>query len=99
MDGKYYVYILTNKRKTTLYTGVTNHIAKRLIDHLRDQNGEQKSFAGKYFCTNLVYYETFNSPREAISREKEIKLLLRSKKEELINEFNPEWKFLNEDFS
>lgn len=91
----YYIYIATNPTKSTLYTGVTNDLERRMEEHKSDAFGEKKTFAGKYCCFNLSYYEYFFQIEEAIDREKEIKLLKRKKKEELINFFNPHWRFLN----
>ena len=90
----YSVYIVTNPQATVLYTGVTNCLCQRLTEHWTSR-GKPASFAGKYFCFNLLYYE--NSPyiKDAIAREKEIKGWSRSKKLELIKAFNPEWLFLN----
>jgi putative endonuclease len=92
----YCVYIVTNKRKTVLYTGVTNDLEQRIIEHYMDRT-EQKTFAGKYNCHFLVFYEMYKYINDAIAREKEIKGWLRIKKEKLITDFNPEWKFLNEE--
>ena len=90
----YYIYILTNKRKTVLYTGVTNNLRERLHYH---QNPDvlSKSFTTKYRCHYLVYYEHYQNINISIQREKQIKGWKRDKKVELINSFNPEWKFLN----
>lgn len=94
----YYVYIVTNKNKTVLYTGVTNNLQARLQQHYTNaQPFTHKSFAGKYNAYNLLYYERFEYIQHAIAREKEIKGWLRSKKEALINTTNPEWRFLNSD--
>ncbi len=95
-ETTYSVYILTNIRKTVLYTGVTNDLEQRIIEHYIDRI-EQKTFTGKYHCHFLVFYETFSYINDAIEREKEIKGWLRVKKAKLITEFNPEWKFLNEE--
>jgi putative endonuclease len=62
-----------------------------------EERGRQKTFAGRYFCFNLIYYERHTFIEHAIDREKEIKKWRREKKEVLINAFNPEWKFLNEE--
>lgn len=91
-----YVYILTNPLKTVLYVSVTNNLAQRLVEHYMNR-GTNKSFAGKYYCYNLLYFEIFNGPIAAIVREKEIKDWNRSKKEALIKPFNPELRFLNEE--
>jgi putative endonuclease len=65
------VYILTNHGNTTLYTGVTSNIQKRLHEH---RNGTyEKSFTSKYDLTKLVYYEVFLRIEDAIAREKQIK--------------------------
>lgn len=74
-----YVYITTNPQKKVLYTGVTNNLSQRLIEHYMDR-GTKNSFAGKYYCYLLLHFEEFNNPAEAIAREKEIKDWRRSKK-------------------
>jgi len=95
----YYVYIVTNIKKNVLYTGVTNNLDKRLFEHEEDSKSGKKHFAGKYNCIYLVYYERFQWINEAIEREKEIKGWSRLKKEKLILDFNPLWKFLNHEFN
>jgi putative endonuclease len=90
------VYILTNLKKTVLYTGMTNDLEQRIAEHYIDRI-EKKTFAGKYNCHFLVFYETYRYVNEAIAREKEIKGWLRVKKAKLISDFNPQWKFLNEE--
>jgi putative endonuclease len=90
---RYVVYILTNNRKNVLYTGVTSNFIQRLMEH---KNGTKGWFTKKYQCHYLVYYEYHQYIISAIDREKEIKGWGREKKEKLINDFNPEWKFLNE---
>jgi putative endonuclease len=94
MGSNYFVYIITNPNRTVLYTGMTNDLESRLIEHYLNR-GRDRTFAGRYFCFNLIYYERHSSPTAAIEREKEIKDWNRSKKEALINTVNPEWKFLN----
>ena len=91
----YFVYIVTNKYRTTLYIGVTNNIQKRIAEHYFDNQNLKKSFAGKYACYYLVYYEGFQYPKDAINREKELKKWRREKKNKLISEFNPKWETLN----
>jgi putative endonuclease len=93
----YFVYIITNKYKTVLYTGVTNDLKRRLLEHENDVKTVKKHFTGKYNVYFLIYYERFQYIEHAIEREKQIKGWLRSKKEQLISEFNPEWRFLNEE--
>jgi putative endonuclease len=84
----YYVYILTNKTRTTVYIGVTNDLATRLDQH---QGAEVKSFTKKYRLTKLVYYEIFSDIRDAIAREKQLKGWRREKKNALIATVNPQW--------
>ena len=91
----YYLYITTNPKKTVLYIGVTNDLDRRVEEHQEDCFGARKTFAGKYFCYNLIYYEYYPNIEEAIGREKYLKGLIRKKKEALINFFNPEWRFLS----
>ena len=93
-EHNYYVYILTNWKKTVLYVGVTNNLNRRLREHYANR-GKPKSFTGKYYCYNLVYYEWHQYILNAIAREKELKYWLRAKKAVLISEANPEWKFFN----
>jgi putative endonuclease len=92
----YYVYILTNKSKAVLYTGITNELKERLYFHCNPE-ANSKSFTSKYKCFFLIYYERYEDVNIAIEREKQIKGWKRDKKEILIKEFNPEWKFLNND--
>jgi len=91
----YFVYITTNENKTTLYIGVTNNIQNRLSQHYFDSQNFKKSFAGKYNCYYLLFYEGFEDINAAIAREKEIKKWRREKKEILITSFNPNREFLN----
>jgi len=93
----YFVYILTTRNNTVLYTGVTNDLKRRLQEHIADSQSEKKTFAGKYNCTYLVYYERHQWIQHAIEREKEIKGWRREKKVALIKDMNPEWRVLNED--
>lgn len=88
------VYIMANPRRTVLYIGVTEDLARRVLEH-RDKR-DPKSFTARYNCTVLVYFENFHHIEEAISEEKRLKSLLRSKKEDLINSVNPLWKDLFE---
>jgi len=87
---EYYVYILTNVSRT-LYIGVTNDLIRRLEEH---RSGLGSEFTKKYHIHQLVYYESTNSVMTAIEREKELKSWRRSRKLELINEKNPDWKDL-----
>lgn len=91
----YYVYILTNYNKSVLYTGVTNDLKIRLHQHKNPTTEDKTYFTMRYKCYYLVYYEYFQDVEQAIVREKQIKGYSRMKKEKLINDFNPDWNFLN----
>lgn len=84
-----YIYITTNKANTVLYTGVTNNLKVRIYKH--KSHVYPGSFTSKYNVTKLVYFESFQTIVEAISREKQLKAGSRNKKIELINVFNPDW--------
>ena len=91
------VYIMTNKNHTTLYTGVTSDLWKRINEHL--SGAFPNSFSNKYKINKLVYYETFHSIKEAINREKQIKSGSRAKKMLLINSINKDWRDLSGEIS
>lgn len=88
---QYYVYIMTNYSNSTLYTGITNDLVRRVYEH---KNKLIEGFTSRYNITKLIYYEVTNNSIEAISREKSIKNLVRRKKNELIDKFNPNWQDL-----
>ncbi|MBI1287557.1 MAG: GIY-YIG nuclease family protein [Flavobacteriales bacterium] len=92
----YFVYIVTNRSKKVLYIGMTNHLQKRLEEHHQNALGPKSSFAGKYNCYFLLYWEHFQFVNDAYAREKELKGWRREKKEKLITDFNPNWDFLND---
>jgi len=85
---EFYVYIMTNKCNSVLYTGMTNNLTKRVHQH------KQKlvdGFTKKYNITKLVYFEIFADAMSAIKREKQIKAGSRKKKEQLISSINEDW--------
>ena len=88
---QFYVYIMTNKSNTVLYTGMTNDIRKRVYEHKKKL---VEGFTKKYNDVKLIYYEAFKDSTSAIQREKQIKAGTRRKKEELINSINKEWRDL-----
>jgi len=83
----YYVYMMTNRWKNVLYTGVTNSLERRVWEH---KNGTCGGFTKQYNCDRLVYFEEFDEIDQAIDREKQIKGWSRSKKDALIARQNPE---------
>ncbi|MBS7564381.1 GIY-YIG nuclease family protein [Mucilaginibacter sp. Bleaf8] len=92
----FFLYITTNPSKTTLYVGITNDLHRRLQEHEANK-GKPETFAGRYYCHWLVYYERHTNIEHAIAREKEIKKWRREKKIALIQSINPELRFLNKE--
>ena len=88
MWDSFFVYIMTNKTRTTLYTGVTNSLLRRVVQHRR---AEHPGFTARYHLDRLVYYEEYRNIRDAIAREKQIKRWRRGKKISLIDHRNPQW--------
>lgn len=94
----YYIYIITNKAKTVLYTGVTNNLKIRLQQHFDNIETNNPTFASRYQVQYLLYFEKFTWIQDAIAREKEIKGWRREKKMNLIKTINPDLNFLNQLF-
>ena len=89
---KYYVYILTNKHCTVLYTGVTSDLLRRVYEHKNHLDND--SFTAKYKVTRLVYFEETSDVKVALEREKQIKSWNREQKISLIMGENPYWEDL-----
>ena len=87
-SANYFVYILANRNNNVIYVGMTNNLERRIYEH---KNKILKGFSSKYNLNKLVYYEIFNTPTEAIKREKEIKKWRREKKNILIESMNKNW--------
>ena len=85
--------MMANKRNGTIYTGVTNDLIRRVYEHKTDLND---GFTKKYRCYKLVYYESFATMYDAISREKQLKAGSRKKKIALIEPDNFNWQDLYE---
>ena len=90
----YFVYIMTNYNNAVLYTGVTNDLQRRVLEH---KSGLGGTFTCRYHIKKLVYYEAGCDIQTAISREKQIKAGSRQKKVDLVNSMNPHWKDLFEE--
>ncbi len=90
----YYVYILSNNTNTTIYTGVTSNLQRRVYEH--KHNLAEGSFTARYGVHKLVYFEVTSDVHSAIEREKQIKGWNRARKNKLISEMNPRWKDLYE---
>ncbi len=94
LERKPAIYIMTNKRNGTLYTGVTSNLIKRVYQHKEVQ---LDGFTKCYNCKKLVYYEQYEDMLTAIEREKQIKGGSRKKKLALIESINPDWRDLYND--
>jgi putative endonuclease len=94
MEKHYYVYILTNRRNSVLYTGVTSDLARRVHEH---RTKAVAGFTARYNVDKLVYFEVTDGVEGAIGREKQIKAGSRRKKIDLINRANPVWRDLFEE--
>jgi putative endonuclease len=90
---RFYVYILSNKRNGTLYTGVTSDLVKRIYEH---KNNLVDGFTKKYSIHRLIWYEPHETAETAIIRERQIKKWKRQWKLELIERHNPQWNDLSE---
>ncbi|MFZ6050747.1 GIY-YIG nuclease family protein [Halocola ammonii] len=88
-----YVYITSNRNRTTLYVGVTSNIKKRVFQH---KFAKGSKFTSKYNCCDLLYLETIPGMMNAINREKQLKRWHRDWKWNLIKEGNPELRDLSE---
>jgi putative endonuclease len=93
-DKQFYVYIMTNRYNTVLYTGMTSELQARVCQH---KERLIPGFTKRYNIDKLVYYEEVADSLKAIKREKQIKAGSRQKKENLINSLNAEWKDLYND--
>jgi putative endonuclease len=94
LDKQYYVYIMTNKHHTVLYTGMTNDLQRRAYEHRTGQGG---GFTSRYNVKELVWYEICQDVNAAIAREKQIKGGSRKDKIALVDQMNPEWRDLYDD--
>jgi len=89
----YYVYIIASRRDGAIYIGVTNNLVRRVYEH---RIKAVPGFTSKYNITQLVWFEVYDDPVSAITREKELKKWKRTWKIQLIQAENPEWKDLYE---
>ncbi len=90
-EHHYFIYIKANKYNNVLYTGVTNDLQRRIIEH---RTGKGGSFSKKYKLCKLVYFEEGSDINQAIAREKIIKGGSHKKKVQLVNSINPDWEDL-----
>ncbi len=95
-QNKYYVYVLASRPYGAIYIGVTNNLAKRILEH---KQGRFDGHTKKYDIHRLVYYEFFDRIDDAIDREKRLKKWRRAWKDELIEKMNPDWNDLSNDIN
>ena len=88
MSKAYFTYILASKKNGTLYIGVTSDLVKRVWEH---KNNVIEGFTRKHGVHDLVYFENFDAPDDAIHREKRLKKYTRAAKIKLIEKENPNW--------
>ena len=84
----YYVYLAASRKHGTLYLGVTNNLVRRIHEH---KTKVAPGFTSQYNVVRLVWYEAYDDPTNAITREKDVKKWRRDWKIRLIEEENPEW--------
>jgi putative endonuclease len=89
-----YVYFMSNKKDGVIYIGVTKDLIRRVWEH---QNKINRGFTAKYNADKLAYFEAYESIVEAIAQEKKLKNIKRSKKIEIIERANAEWRDLAEE--
>jgi putative endonuclease len=94
-NKEYYIYLLTNWNNKIMYVGMTNNLQRRIYEH---KEKSVKGFTEKYNVNKLVYFEQTSDVEAALNREKEIKKWRRGKKNSLVENVNPEWKDLSENF-
>jgi putative endonuclease len=84
----YFIDMMSNFNNTVLYIGVTSDLIKRVFEH---KNGINDGFTKQYKCNKLVWFDQTADIYEAIKKEKQMKKWKREYKDNIINEFNPEW--------
>ena len=88
MSEQFFVYILASRKHGTLYIGITNDLIRRVYEH---KEKFVRGFTARHNITKLVYFEIFEDPITAITREKRLKKWHREWKIQLIQSKNPEW--------
>lgn len=87
----FYVYMLASRRNGTLYTGMTDDLARRVWEH---QTGAFPGFTKRYGVRTLVWFEVHETREAAFKRERQVKKWERQWKLRTIEEVNPDWKDL-----
>jgi len=84
----YYVYLTASRKHGTLYLGVTNNLIRRVYEH---RTKAVDGFTSQYNVVKLVWFECYDNPTNAITREKKLKKWRREWKIQLIEKENPDW--------
>jgi putative endonuclease len=92
----YYVYLLASRRNGTVYLGVTRDLVRRVYQH---RNKATPGFTSRYHVARLVWFECYDDPMSAITREKELKKWRRAWKLRLIEDSNPQWRDLYDEIA
>ncbi len=92
---EYFVYIMASRKGGALYIGVTSNLVARVWEH---KSGHGSAHVARYKIHTLVYYGAFSNINDAIDNEKRIKRWKREFKNNLIEENNPNWEDLSNDF-
>ena len=90
----FYVYILASRRNSTLYTGMSDDLIRRVWQH---RTGAVPGFTSEYGVKMLVWYEQHETRESALIRERQIKNWNRAWKLKLIEQMNPRWRDLWDD--
>jgi putative endonuclease len=96
LNRRFFVYILSNRRRGVLYIGLTNDLIRRLSEHKAKL---VPGFTKTYGVVMLVYYEEYSSVMEARAREATLKRWRRAWKIQLIDEFNSDWRDLSDELA
>ena len=96
MNKRFFVYVLSNRRRGVLYVGVTSDLIRRLFEHKAKL---APGFTKTYGIVMLVYYEEYSSILEARAREATLKRWRRAWKMDLIDKFNLDWRDLAEELA
>ncbi|NCN58460.1 hypothetical protein COW99_06015 [Candidatus Roizmanbacteria bacterium CG22_combo_CG10-13_8_21_14_all_38_20] len=79
----YYIYILRTS-SNTLYTGQTNNLKRRLKEH-KSKSSKSAKYIRCFPDFTLVYSEKYQTRKEAMQREIQIKSWPRAKKDKLVS--------------